>query len=124
MACCHTLGWWRVEKLARIYKFPKKFELRALCSAQALEVKAADHSMYVSGFSCAPVAYISVIIVVLTGYIYAPLFVAYTVDLSFKGCVEHTHQTNYLSAVLDYTCCVVYVLCTRLRSIYILNNIY
>ena len=34
-----------------------------------------DHSMYISGFSCTPVASISVIILGLSGYRYGPLFI-------------------------------------------------
>ena len=37
-------------------------------------IKAIEHSMYISGFSCTPVASISVISVVLSGYRCVPLF--------------------------------------------------
>ena len=46
-----------------------------LPNSNRISLKAIDHFMYVSGFSCTTVASTSVIIVVLSGYRYVLLFV-------------------------------------------------
>ena len=64
-------------------------------------IKAIDHSMYVSGFSCTPVVSISVISAVLSGYRCVPLFV--NSDYSFKLIRRWRIVQNVTYLFLNYT---------------------